>query len=422
MTKTLKRKLALAVGLVAVTGLSVGAYYARRGEPLPEVVTATVSRGPIVTVVSSTGTLDALTMVQVGTQVSGTVQMLNADFNSIVKKGQLLAKLDPSLYQTQVESARANLVRAEADVERLKVASADAQVKAQRARELASRQLIPATDLETAEVEVRSAAAQQRSAEAQVAQARAALMQAQVNLDKTIITSPIDGIVVSRSVDVGQTVAASLQAPTLFTIAADLAEMQVKANIDESDLGVVTAGQTATFTVDAYPGQEFKGTITQVRLNPVVEQNVVTYAAIIAAPNPELKLKPGMTANISVEVARRDDVLRVATAAMRFRPTEATLAAFGQADPSPSVSGQNPTQAAGAQRQQGHTATLWLFDGEFHPVTVRTGVSDGINMEIVDGAVAEGTQVATRVVQSTAAHSASPSTSTSPLIPTMRRR
>ena len=330
----MRHKLAIVAGLVTVTGLSVGAsYYSWRGEAAPSVVTGVVSRGPIVTEIAATGTLEAVTTVQVGSQVSGTIQELNADFNSIVRKGQVLARLDPSLFQTQVDSQRANLTSAQADLQRAQVTQADAKVKASRAKELADKQLIPTTDLETAQVAALTADAQVRSAQAQLAQAKASLTQAEVNLQKTIISSPINGIVIARSVDVGQTVAASLQAPTIFSIAADLSEMQVKTNIDESDLGNVRDGQIVSFRVDAYPTKTFAGTVSQVRLDPVVAQNVVTYAAIITAANPALELKPGMTANVKIEIARRSNTLRVPNAALRFRATQEIFTALNQTPP-----------------------------------------------------------------------------------------
>ena len=260
----MRHRIAIIIGLLAATGLSVGAFYARRGEAAPSIVTASVTRGPIVNAIAATGTLEAVTTVQVGSQVSGTIQSLGADFNSIVRKGQVIARLDPSLFQTQVDSARANLTSAQADLQRAEVTLGDAQTKATRAHQLAEKQLIPATDVEAADVAERTANAQVRSAQAQLAQARASLTQTEVNLQKTVIASPIDGIVIGRSVDVGQTVAASLQAPTLFTLAADLGEMQVKTNIDESDLGNIRDGQPVTFRVDAYPTRTFTGTVVQV--------------------------------------------------------------------------------------------------------------------------------------------------------------
>ncbi len=255
----MKRRLPLAVALVTVTGLSAAAMYARRDAEAPRVATEVVSRGSILAVVTASGTIEAVDTVQVGSQVSGTIQSLGADFNSIVRKGQVLARLDPSLIQAEIERARANLLGAEAEVERLNVQLADAQTKLGRANELAARQLISTSDLDAAAIAQRTAEAQVKASAAQVTQARAALSQAQVNLQKTVITSPIDGIVISRSVDVGQTVAASLQAPTLFTIAADLRHMQLKASIDESDLGSIKDGQAVTFHVDAYPNDIFHG-------------------------------------------------------------------------------------------------------------------------------------------------------------------
>jgi HlyD family secretion protein len=395
-----KKRLILTAALIAVTGLSALAMYSRRGSERPEVTTDVVSRGPIVRVVSATGALEAVTTVQVGSQVSGRVQMLYADYNSIVKKGQVLARLDPSLFQADVDRANADVVRAEAEVERLRVGLADAGTKLQRARELAARQLIPTSELDAAQVARSSADAQVRAAAAQITQARASRSQAQVNLQKTVITSPIDGIVIARDVDVGQTVAASLQAPTLFVIAADLAQLQVKASVDESDVGNIKPGQPVTFRVDSYPNETFRGAVQQVRLNPVVEQNVVTYATIITAPNRELKLRPGMTANVSVEVARRDDVLRVPNATLRFKPADRPVAS-----------------------SNGH-ATVWMYDGELHAVSVQPGASDGVFTEIANGAVTEGTRIATRMTMPGASTSNSQTTtSANPLMgPTPPRR
>lgn len=329
----MKRVLLTLITLVALGG-GGSVYYRYRQRPTPPTVsTASVTRGDLADRVGATGTLQAVTTVQVGTQVSGTIQSLYADFNSLVRKGQVLARLDPSLFETQVEQARANLVRAQADVERLRVALDDARTKLTRARELSGRQLLPRSELDAAEVAARSGEAQLRSAEAQVAQAQAALNQAQVNLAHTIIASPIDGLVISRNVDVGQTVAASMQAPTLFVLAADLTKMQVLANLDESDVGRIRPGQTVVFRVDAYPGEEFSGKVGQVRLQPIVQQNVVTYSTVIDVPNPNLKLKPGMTANVNVEIARRSNVLRVPNTALRFRPSNEVFAALGQIPP-----------------------------------------------------------------------------------------
>jgi HlyD family secretion protein len=319
--------------LLLVGGGAYGYYWYTKAPPAPTIATARVTRGDVAETVGATGTLQAVTTVQVGTQVSGTIRELNADFNSLVRKGQVVARLDPSLFQTQIEQARANLVRAEADLERLRVATDDSRTKLRRARELAEKKLIAQTELEAADVAVRSAEAQIRSQDAAVSQSQASLRQAQVNLAHTVIEAPIDGLVISRNVDVGQTVAASMSAPTLFLLAADLTKMQVIASLDESDVGRIRPGQVVRFRVDAFPNEEFTGAVTQVRLQPTTVQNVVTYATVIDVPNPQLKLKPGMTANVNVEIARRDNVLRVPNSALRFRPTNEIFEALGQVPP-----------------------------------------------------------------------------------------
>ena len=356
----MKRRLAITIAFVTVTGLSAAAMsmFLNRGTDAATVVQDVVSRGPIVSAVSASGTLEAVETVQVGTQVSGTVTNLYADFNSIVRKGQILARLDPSLIQAEIERSRANLAGAEADMERVRVTLNDAETKLQRARELSARDLLARSDLDAAELARKTADAQLRASAAQVTQARAALELSQVNLGKTVIASPIDGIVISRAVDVGQTVAASLQAPTLYTIAADLGQMQLKASIDESDLGNIKDGQPVTFTVDAYPTDVFRGVVKQVRLNPVVEQNVVTYAAMISAPNPELKLKPGMTATVTVEVARRSNALRVPAAALRFKPSSAGTRGARSAACSGSVERHARTPGRHVRRSTGNSLDL----------------------------------------------------------------
>ncbi|MDP6373914.1 MAG: efflux RND transporter periplasmic adaptor subunit [Vicinamibacterales bacterium] len=314
--------------------LSAGVYtYLREPDLVPDVSTVTVSTGDIVDTVGATGALEAVTTVQVGSQVSGKIEELYADFNSIVRAGEVIARLEPSLFETQVEQARANLIRAEADVERLTVSLEDARTKLTRAEGLSARDLIPESELEAAQVALRSAEAQLRSSNAQMTQAEASVNQARVNLGHTIITAPIDGIVISRSVDVGQTVAASMSAPILFLLAADLTKMKVNANIDESDVGQIRPGQVVTFRVDAYPEEEFQGTVSQVRLEPIVVENVVTYATQIDVPNNDLKLKPGMTATVTLEIARRDDVTRIPNAALRFRPTDDMFAALNMPVP-----------------------------------------------------------------------------------------
>jgi HlyD family secretion protein len=328
------KKLIITLIVLGVIAGSAGAYYKFRGAGEgAKVSTLAVARGDITESVGATGTLQAVTTVVVGSQVSGNIKALYADYNSIVKKGQVIAVLDPSLLETQIEQARANLVKSQAELDRLAVTLEDAQSKLKRSQSLADRQLLAPQDLEAAQVAVRSAQAQIKSQEASVTQSKASLSQNQVNIAHTVIEAPIDGIVISRSVDVGQTVAASMNAPTLFTIAADLTKMQVNANVDESDVGRIRPGQVVKFRVDAYPLDEFSGSVAQVRLNPTTTQNVVTYATVIDVPNPQLKLKPGMTANVTIEIAKRTDVIRVPNAALRFRPTADTFAALNQAVP-----------------------------------------------------------------------------------------
>jgi HlyD family secretion protein len=373
--------------IVAAIGAGAGAYYIKRGNPEIQIVTSPVTRGDVIDTVGATGTLQAVTTVQVGSQVSGNIQWLGADFNSIVKKGQVVARLDPSLFQAQLEQsranlmqARANLTKAQSDLERTKVQLIDAQQKYARANELSERSLLPQSELDSAKIAVDTAQAQLAAQQATVSQATAAVSQSQasvnqnqVNLDHTIITAPIDGIVTQRSVDVGQTVAASMQAPTLFVIAADLTKMQVNANIDEADVGRIRPGQHVTFRVDAYPTETFEGSVSQIRLQPVVVQNVTTYGTVIEVPNQQLKLKPGMTANVKVEIAKRSDVLRVPNAALRFRPTAEVFAALNQPVPADaqfaggrgsrsrgSAGAQGagaPTQGAGAAAQGGPALT-----------------------------------------------------------------
>ena len=333
--------------LLAVVAAGAGYWYFNRARVEVAVNSVPVTRGDIIDSVGATGTVQAVTTVQVGSQVSGNIEWLGADFNSIVKKGQVVARLDPSLFDAQLQQvqanliqARANLTRANSELDRTKVQLTDAQQKFTRAKELSSQRLIAQSDLDSAKIAVDTMAAGVASQQASVVQSQAAVTQAQasvnqsqVNRDHTVILAPIDGIVTQRSVDVGQTVAASMSAPTLFVIAADLTEMQVNANIDEADVGRIRPGQHVTFRVDAYPTDNFEGTVTQIRLQPVVVQNVTTYGTVITVPNKQLKLKPGMTANVKIEIAKRTNTLRIPNAALRFRPTTEMFTAFKQEPP-----------------------------------------------------------------------------------------
>lgn len=318
----------LALGAVAVVGyLRIDADAAA-----PRLTTSRVTRGAVVELVSSTGTLQPVDTVEVGSQISGTIKSLGADFNSTVKKGQVVATLDPALLQSQVEQAQATVTKLRADVEQARVNVRDTQTKLARAKTLSAQQLIAQSDYDVAVTAADAAQAAQKSVEAQLGQAQASLRQNQVNLSHTVITSPVDGIVLNRAVEIGQTVAASMQAPTLFTIARSLETMQVNASVDEADIGQVLPGQPVKFTVDAYGAQIFIGKVRQVRLQPITTNNVVSYTTVIDVPNPDRKLKPGMTATVSIEVARADDVTRLPAAALRFKPTDDVLAALNGPD------------------------------------------------------------------------------------------
>jgi HlyD family secretion protein len=409
-TRTMMWMLA-SVGLVATAGVGVATRDSSQAKP--KVTTVEVTKGDLVQAISASGSLEAVTTVNVGSQVSGIVQTLYADFNDVVRKGQTLARLDPSLFQTQVEQAEANLVRAEAEVERLAVERDAAKLALDRTSKLAAKRLVSDADLEAAQMALASSAAQIRSAQASVAQSKASLNQARVNLEHTVISSPIDGIVISRAVDTGQTVAASMQAPTLFVLAADLTQMHLNASIDESDVGQIQPAQPVTFRVDAYPNEEFSGRVAQVRLQAVVSQNVVTYATVIDVENAGLKLKPGMTATVTVEVARRAGALTVPAAALRFKPTAAMIASLT------APSAEAPPACGGAPG----CGTLWVYDGQaIRGVSVRTGISNGTATEILGDAVAEGTAIVSAVTLPAAASktvtssAAASSTTRSPLL------
>lgn len=350
------------------------------GDATPAYVFETIDRGPVTAVVTATGTVNPVTTVQVGTYVSGPIREIDVDFNSRVRRGQRVAKIDPAPFLVKVERAEANLASARARLERARADLALRQVTVERLGRLRARNLIAPHDLDAARSELEQARAQVAVEEASVQQALADLHEAQINLGYTDITSPVDGVVVARNVDVGQTVAASFQTPTLFLIAGDLARMQVNASVSESDIGAVAPGQTATFAVDAYPGRLFTGTVTQVRNAPVTVQNVVTYDVIVEVDNRGLELKPGMTATVTITTAARDHALRVPVRALRFSPD--------------GPGGGTPTPR-GAAAQPGDRATVWVAaDGRLEAVPITTGLRDERFAEVVDGPLAEGTRVA----------------------------
>jgi HlyD family secretion protein len=373
------------------------------GDEAPEYQTAAAEVGNVVSRVSTSGSLQAVVTVDVGSQVSGRIQELFADFNTPVKKGQLIAKIDPALFQAAAVQAEANVSAATANVTRLTVSAEDAERQARRASEVFALRLISETERDTAVANARVARASVEQGKGQLAQARAALEQARTNLRYTDILSPTDGVVISRAVNVGQTVAASLSAPVIFTIAQDLKKMEVHTNVAESDIGRLKPGMRVSFTVDAYPGEPFRGSIRDIRNAPQVVQNVVTYDAVIDVSNEELKLKPGMTATVSVVTDRRSDVLTVPNAALRFRPESA-----GPPGAPTAAAGPRERAPGGGQRERGEgrrnrgedegmgppvvvKRTVYaLVNGEPQPREVTTGLSDGRVTEITGGNLKEG--------------------------------
>jgi HlyD family secretion protein len=517
--KLLSRKKHLIIGAAALAVVAVAAFYFWGGNAsAAQYMTAKVERGNLRNTVTATGTLQAVTTVQVGSQASGTISDLYADYNSVVKKGQVIAQLDPAVSKAQVDQAKANLQQAQASLQQAKAAVAnsragvsDAQARAQAASSTAQNNqagvagaqanvavlkaqqddalsylqqqqalvksgVVAQRDLDVAETAYKTAQAkydqgvaqlnqavlsqqmaagsgiassqaqvqqsqaqvgqsqaQVQAAQAQVEQAVAALQLAQVNLQHTTITSPIDGIVVSRDVNVGQTVAASLSAPELFTIANDLTKMQVIANIDQADIGLVENAKSVTFGVDAFPGKDFEGKIEQMRLNPQNVQNVVTYNVVIDVDNPDQKLKPGMTANLTITIDERNNVLKVPNAALRFMPQDAGTQKAGGA----SGSGQGRRQAggngsnnSGAQAGKssdaqfapstapvlaGQTRIVWVLgqDGKPERRRITIGLTDGAATEVVEGNLVEGEMVITGQTSS-ASKSSTNQTSSAP--------
>ena len=358
-------------------------------------------KGDITQVVSATGTLQAVVTVQVGSQVSGTIARLNADFNSKVKKGEVIAELDQAKFKARVEEEKANLAAAQASQAKAKVTVEDSKRTQARAAELRRRELISQSELDAAQTAYDAALSQFEVAKAQVEQARASLNQAAVDLAYTVIRSPVDGIVISRNVDVGQTVAASLQAPTLFTIANDLAKMEVHTNVDEADVGNVWVDQEVTFTVDAHPTRRFRGKVAQVRNAPNVVQNVVTYDAVVGIDNKDLLLKPGMTANVEFLVSQKNSVLRIPNVAIRFRPPGEKPAAqqvVGQAGRGAGGTrggrrsgGERARRAASSDGKDGRWVRVYfLKDQQAVPVQLRLGITDGSYTEVLEGEVQEG--------------------------------
>jgi HlyD family secretion protein len=382
-------KIKMVIAVVLIVALAAGGwfFFKSKGNAV-QFKTEQVIRGDLSATVTATGTVSAVTTVLVGTQVSGTVKELLVDYNSPVKKGQLLAQIDPALSEAKVSQARANLQSAEAGVEKAVAVLQDANRTLDRNRTLWDRNYIARSDLDTSETNQQSATAQLSVAKAQVGQARAALQQEETTLQYTRILSPVDGVVISRNVDVGQTVAASFQTPTLFSIAQDLTRMQIDTNVDEADIGRIRVGQTVQFTVDAYPDTLFPGKVAEVRNAPTTIQNVVTYDVVVKVANPELKLKPGMTANVSIITALEKDVLKVPNAAIRFKWQPA--GAESDRGSAGGASGAGRAKAGGVANAT-KTQGVWVLDGKKpRRVPVTLGINDGNNTAVISGELKEG--------------------------------
>lgn len=360
--------LAAAGGIVLLIGLATW-YWSNNEAPPVQYKTAAVDRGPITSIVTATGTVNPVVSVQVGSQVSGKIATLSADFNSVVTQGQVLAQIDQQPFKARVSQARAALKSAKGNLAKANNMAAQRKRERDRMATLLQQGFVAQSDLDLADTNYRDALAQVEVTQALVDQAGATLSSADLDLGYTTIYSPVNGIVISRNIDVGQTVVASFQTPTLFVIAQDLTRMQVNANVSESDIGGVAEGKPAHFRVDAYPRHFFEGTVTQVRNAPISIQNVVTYDVVITVDNRELKLKPGMTANVTIVTAQKDDPLRVPNGALRFRMPNTPI--------------------------DKKATRVWVLDrnGQPRQVDVTTGISDSLSTEIVNGALKKGDRV-----------------------------
>ena len=395
--------------VLSVAVIGTGGFFYFSGGSSVDVMYSTekVTRGDIQVVVTATGTLSADTTVEVGTQVSGTVSKLYVDWNSKVKKGQVIALIDPTFLASAVQDAEATLEKAKAQTD-------DSKRTYLREKDLLAKGLASQADYDAAITAYESNVAAQKSAQSQLDRAR-------INLKYATITAPIDGVVISRAVDIGQTVAASFSTPTLFTIANDLTKMQVQAAVDEADIGRVQDGEDVLFTVDAYPEQTFHGTVTQIRLMPVTVQNVITYTVIIDVPNPDLKLMPGMTATITILVTKKENVLKIPTIAFRFQPLpdqievrkDSTGAPEDSAKAAERRSQYAQMQGTGASGQASRPPTrLWVVgkNKKLTPIYIRAGIADGTFTEILRGKVEEGQEVVVGVMSQRPTAAATPFT------------
>jgi HlyD family secretion protein len=418
MSNRLTRKHWIIIVVVLALALLAGSMLMHRGDST-QYLTAKVQEGEIRDAVEASGTVNAVINVQVGSQVSGTIAKLNADFNSRVHKDEIIAEIDPRLLQgallqsnADLQNAKANVIAAKANLAKARAGQEQTKAEFDRARVLEQKNIgsqsaldLAKANYESAKAAVDAAVASVAQADAQVSQKEAAVEVARTNLNYTIIRSPIDGTVVARNVDVGQTVAASLQAPTIFSIAQDLAKMQVYAKVDESDVGRIRKGQEVTFKVDAFPKELFQGTVSQLRMNPTTVQNVVTYDAIIEFANPDLKLFPGMTAYVTIPVETAENVVKLPNAALRFKPPmspEAVRALYATAGIEP----DQPERATGGRREaRAERSVIWKLgaDGTIEPIEVGLGITDHAYTEVrkaIHGSVKPGDEVVTSAVTS----------------------
>ncbi len=363
------RKIGSLLVIILLVGAAAFILVSRKGHD-PLYKTVRVSKGRIVSSITATGTVNPVTTVLVGTQVSGTIKSIYADYNSVVRKGQLLALIDPTSFDAQLSEAKANYLSAKANLDKALATEADAIRTLGRNKKLIAQNLIAQSDYDTADTNAETARASVEAARAQVSQTLAAMKFAETNLKYTRIVSPVNGTVVARNVDVGQTVAASFQTPTLFSVAQDLKKMQIDTSVDEADIGNVKTGQNVEFTVDAYPETTFRGKVTQVRINPTIIQNVVTYDVVVSVANKDLKLKPGMTANVRIITAIKNDILRVPNTAFLFR-----------------LPGYK------AKGEKGGAGVWVLEQGKPKRVLVRQGLTDGNYTEVVSGNLRQGDAV-----------------------------
>jgi HlyD family secretion protein len=390
------RRLSLILGILAI-GLVIGGYVFFNGERKIPVRyrTAPVEKGSIVSVITATGTINPITTVQVGSQVSGMIESLHADFNSKVKAGQVVARVDPFPYRARRDQAEANLANANASVTKARTDLAQRKREMERTKALVGQQFVSQNEMDVALTAYEGAAAQLKLAEAAVKQAAAALEAAELDLKYTVIRSPVDGVVISRQVEVGQRISANFSIPTLFLIAEDVTKMQVDTNVSEADIGGITEGKEASFSVDAYPGEIFQGKVRQVRNAPINIQNVVTYDVVVEVENPNFRLKPGMTANVSIVVARRDGTLKIPNAALRFTPPSGhrdprSSAVMPAASASPSA-----VQRPVAVSPDGRAKPVWRLNagGDPESTVVQVGISDGLFTEAGAGELQEGDHV-----------------------------